>query len=160
VRTFRDAFTRLIVLAAAALLLGAGCGGAGTPRGKVEHLLHVELPGGIDDVRYHRWQPSDQITFYTAYVKLGGPRADLVSVVDRLHLHRYGDRGARPYLPTGWQTMPQVKLDWWDATGKTPPESWAAPFGVAGRIVAKLERGHLYVIATDNGLRPETTSGG
>jgi hypothetical protein len=157
VRPLRDGCARLIVVTAAAALVAAGCGGGG-PRGDVEHLLHVEVPSSVDDVRYDRWHPSDQLTFYTAYARLGGPRADLVSVVQQLHLHRYGEPGARPYLPTGWKTVPQVELDWWDATRTTPPDSWAGPFGVAGRIVAKLERGHLYVIATDTGLRPETAT--
>jgi hypothetical protein len=46
-----------------------------------------------------------------------------------------------------------VSLDWWEASKETPPESWAAPFGVNGRIVAKLEGGRLYAIVTDTGHR-------
>ena len=90
-----------------------------------------------------------------AYIRVGGPPDDLLSLVRRLALHRYGEEGALPYLPTGWRTQPQVELDWWDATGETPPESWAGPFGVAGSIVAKLERGRLYAIVTDTGRRED-----
>ena len=75
--------------------------------------------------------------------------------MSRLGLHRKGSEGALPYLPTGWQTHPQVELDWWDASPETPPESWAAPFGVAGRIVAKIEGGRLHAIVTDTGRRED-----
>jgi hypothetical protein len=113
------------------------------------------LPAGVRDVRYHRWQPSSDLSFFTGYVKLGGPRDDLVSIPPQLGLHRLGEEGALPYLPTSWATQPQVTLDWWDAGPETPPESWAGPFGVSGTIVAKLEDGRLYAIVTDTGRAEE-----
>jgi hypothetical protein len=129
---------------------GSGCGES--CRGQVERLLGARLPDAVAELEYFRWQPSSQLSFATAYVKLEGSPGELLRLVRRLRLHRYGDAGARRYLPTGWQTLPGVTLSWWDASRATPRRSWAARFGVDGSIVAKLERGHLYAIVTDTGV--------
>ena len=154
-RTARDV---LLPLAAAAVLALAACAPGGGDRDEVEELLGVEVPASAEEIRHFRWQPSDELRFYTAYIKVRAPRADLLALVRRLRLHRYGDEGALPYLPTRWRTHPQVDLDWWDASRRTPRESWAAPFGTDGSIVAKIERGRLYAIVTDTGHREGTTA--
>jgi hypothetical protein len=117
---------------------------------KVQKLLGVELPDKAADLHYYKWQPSAELSYYIAYIKFDVSAQEFVDLIERMETTMKGV-GASPYLPTSWNTVPEVHLDWWDPSPDTPEVSAARPFGLNGWIVAKHERGTAYLIATDTG---------
>lgn len=119
------------------------------PRG--EKLLGIAYPDRVTEAGFHRVRPSNELSLYTAYIKLTGPEPELMNIVHALRLQRADEDAGLRYLPARWGGPASVRLDWWDATPDTPPTAYASAFGIDGHIVAKMERDALYIVATDTG---------
>lgn len=113
----------------------------------------MSLPASASDVRMARWRPSRDLSLSASYARISMPPDDAVDLVGRLGMSGKGEDGALGLLPAAWGTMPGMDADWWDAGPDTPPESFGRPFGVSGWMVAKIERGRLYLIVHDTGKR-------
>lgn len=112
---------------------------------RVQKLLGVELPDDAADLHYYKWQPSSELSYYTAYVKFRVSVPEFMKLVERMQALM--EKSA--YLPAAWDAEPGVHLDWWDPEPGTPRESGAKQFGLNGWIFAKHERGNAYLIVTD-----------
>ncbi len=119
-------------------------------RRAVQKLLDTALPDVTDDLHYFRWQPSEDLSYYTAYMKFGTSREEFVDLMERMNMDFRGAGGdANLYLPAAWDAM--IELDWWDPDADTPEYSAARSFGANGWIVAKYESGHVYMTVSDTG---------
>jgi hypothetical protein len=118
----------------------------------VQTLLGTTLPKQANDLHYFRWQPSRDLTYYTTFIKFSTSRAEFIDLMEQMSMnfHNMG-RDASLHLPTAWETPSGLELDWWDPGSDTPADSAAKSFGTNGWIVAKYERGNVYLIATDTG---------
>jgi hypothetical protein len=88
-------------------------------RRAVQKLLGTALPDGTDDLHYFRWQPSEDLSYYVAYVKFGASREEFIDLMQRMDMdfhHTGGD--ANLYLPAAWDA--EVELEWWDPDPDTP----------------------------------------
>ena len=125
-------------------------------RRQAETLLEIELPEAIGEVHAFRWQPSGDLHYFHAYVKLIASRQDFLDLVERLRLaHRRAAESAG-YLPAAWEAPRGVDLPWWDPGADTPPDSAARAYGTNGWVVAKYEDGQIFLILTDSGAETGT----
>jgi hypothetical protein len=159
-------FRPAIVPAVAVLLVGllmAGCSGqdggwvfTSRDRKSAERLLGAPLPPGAHDVYFYRYQHGgefDDVDKYSAYLKFRALHADYLDFMRRLRIAVYpgSTPGLRARLPGHWKLAPGLHLDWWDPTLEIPDDTGFSSFGVNGFIVAKHERGFVYLKASDNG---------
>jgi len=119
---------------------------------KLDDFLGARVLAGQPGVHAHIHRPSPQLPFYEAYARFDGDAAAFRALASALRLGAAGTPTAGGFLPTAWRAMSDAALPWWDATADTPASAGARPFGNAGWIVAKLEHGHVYLIATDTGV--------
>jgi hypothetical protein len=121
-------------------------------RRRVERLLGVSLPAEAKDLRYLKWQPSTDLALYEAYIKFRAPHAAYLDLVRGRSLVMFRDSGPTAHMPTDWRQAPQLEpLEWWDPSPDTPPDAASGQVGVYGWILAKHERGHVYVFISDTG---------
>ena len=118
----------------------------------VEKLLGTALPSQVTNLHYFKWQLSPDLYFYEAYIKFSVSRSEFIKLMKRMKMDFYqGGKNEMGYLPTGWQSKPEVKLDWWNPKTNTPLDAASRYFGVNGWIVAKYEEGNVYIYITDTG---------
>lgn len=116
---------------------------------RLDDLLGVRVVQGKPDLHVYIHQPNPQLGLYEAYVRFDGDEQALGALSTELSLGAAGSKTAGGHLPASWHPPSGVSLPWWDATLETPPTAAARPYGNNGWIVAKLEQGHIYLIATD-----------
>jgi hypothetical protein len=119
-------------------------------RRAVQKLLGTALPDVTDDLHYFRWQPSEDLSYYVAYVKFGTSREQFIDLMQRMNMDFHNTGGdANLYLPAAWDVL--VELEWWDPDPDTPVDAAARAYGTNGWIVAKYEHGDVYLTITDTG---------
>jgi hypothetical protein len=121
-------------------------------RRTVEKLLGVPLPVQAADLRYYIWRPSTDLAVYDAYITFRLPYAAYLDLVRRRKLVLFKDSGPTAHLPTAWKQSDEFdRLAWWDPSPETPVDAASGSVGTYGWILAKYERGHVYVIISDTG---------
>lgn len=121
-------------------------------RWHIQKLLGTTLPERVANLHYFKWQPSSDLSYYTAYIKFSTSRKEFVDLMTRMQMSFHNTGGdANLYLPAAWGTVPELKLDWWDPSPDMPVSSAARDFGINGWIVAKYERDCVYLIVSDTG---------
>lgn len=119
---------------------------------ELDELLGARVLAGQPGVQAHIHRPSPQLPLYEAYARFDGDDAAFRALASALGLGAAGTPTAGGHLPAAWRAMSGAALPWWDATADTPASAGARQFGKAGWIVAKLERGRVYLIVTDTGV--------
>lgn len=119
---------------------------------KLDELLGAQVLAGRPGVQVRVHRPSPQLPLYEAYARFDGDEFAFRALMSALGLGAAGTATAGGHLPAAWRASDRVPLPWWDATAETPATAAARPFGSGGWIVAKLERGHVYLIVTDTGV--------
>lgn len=123
-------------------------------RRRVEGLLGVPLPEGIEDLRFLIWQPSTDLAYLEALVRFAASVAGFDSLVESLGLVRYAQSGPGVHLPTDWSPPPEVPApDWWQPGAETPPDAAGGPLGLYGSVAAKRVQGLIYLRIVDTGHR-------
>ena len=118
----------------------------------IEKLLGTALPAQVNDLHYFKSQPSNDLQYYTAYIKYSTPKEAYITLIQQMHMNFHNTGGdANLYLPTAWVSEPNVEIDWWNPSSDTPVDAAAKAFGTNGWILAKYERGYVYLIVTDSG---------
>jgi hypothetical protein len=121
-------------------------------RRRVEKLLGVPLPAQAGDLRYYIWRPSTDLALYDAYITFRSSYAAYLDLVRRRKLILFKDGGPTAHLPTAWKQSDEFgRLQWWDPSPDTPMDAASGSVGAYGWIVAKYERGHVYVMISDSG---------
>jgi hypothetical protein len=116
---------------------------------KLDDLLGVRVFQGKPGLHVYIHEPSPQLGLYEAYARFDGDAQALRALGAELSLDAAGTQAAGGHLPASWHPPAGVSLPWWDASPETPPNAVARAHGSNGWIVAKLERGGIYLIATD-----------
>jgi hypothetical protein len=126
-------------------------------RRRVSRLLGVALPDGASELRFLRWQPSDDLALYEAYIRFRSTGQEYHDFLRRRQLVRFEESGPTAHLPTEWKPSPEVRrIEWWDPTPGTPPDAASGRVGAYGWMLAKYERGFVYVFISDTGHGAET----
>lgn len=153
------------------LLVGlfmAGCGGSwigdqngglvliARQRKAAERFLNTQLPSGAQDIHFYLHQHGGKlgdVDKYSAYLKFRSSRSDYLEFMQRLRVNVYPGSSPelRLWLPGHWKLAPGLRLTWWDASLDIPDDTGLSPFGMNGFIVAKRERGFVYLQASDHG---------
>lgn len=123
---------------------------SGSDRKQAEKLLQTQLPSGISNLSFFRWQPSSDLNYFHAYLKFDSTEQEFVALTDQLGMQT-GDAENSGHLPACWDGPTDRELPWWDPAPQTPSDAAARFYGVNGWIVAKYERGSTYLILTDSG---------
>src|SRR5689334_7928079 len=107
-------------------------------RQTIQKLFRHSLPENVSDLHYYKWQPSTDLSYYVAYIKFCISIEEFVLLVGRMGMDFHNKGGAAMlYLPTSWETMQSIALDWWNPEPDTPENAAAKSFGVNGWIVTK-----------------------
>jgi hypothetical protein len=125
-------------------------------RRRVEGLLGLSLPDGVEDLRYLIWQPSSDLAYLEALVRFAAPDGAYQALVQALGLVPFAQSGPGVHLPIDWSPPPEVAApDWWQPGPETPPDAAGGPLGVYGSIAAKRLPGVglVYLRIVDTGHR-------
>ncbi len=121
---------------------------------KIEGLLNTQLPNDIHDLNYFKFKPSDQLDFYTIYIKFGTSKTKFLNLMQQMNMHlRRAGGEANLYLPAAWAADSSISIPWWNPSQDNPEDySAAKSFGSNGWIVAKYENESVYIIVTETGF--------
>lgn len=115
----------------------------------LDSMLGARVIEGKPGLHVYIHRPSPALDLYSAYARFDGDEQAFQALAAALRLAGPRTPGAGGHLPASWHGPEGVSLPWWDPTLETPPTSAARSHGSGGWIVAKLERGRIYLIATD-----------
>jgi hypothetical protein len=123
-------------------------------RDQVEELLNTALPAQTHDLHYFKSKPSNQLDFYTVYIKFSTSRAEFLDLMKRMNMYlRTAGGEANFHLPAAWTAdSPPNTIPWWNPSQTNPDDAAAKSFGTNGWIVAKYENECVYMIVTDTGF--------
>jgi hypothetical protein len=126
-------------------------------RRAVEKLFGVPLPGGVEDIKYLREQPSADLAFFEACLRFRASHDSYLELISRRDLKLFRETGPTAQLPRNWQQLEVIKPpQWWNPSDETPPDAASATIGVYGCILAKWENEYVYVIISDTGHAAQT----
>ena len=117
-------------------------------RRRVQELLGMTLPESVDDVRYYKYQPNSEITYYTVYIRFRIPKDEYMDLMRQMNMTFYTGVDT-PYwylFPGKWKTSRSAVSDWWNPTLETLRNNTATrQYGSDGWIIAKHENGYAYI---------------
>ena len=117
-------------------------------------LVGGTLPASATNLKYLRWQPSGDLSYYEALVGWDSTREQYLEFIHERNLTTFAAIGPGVLLPIDWRPSAQIERpSWWHPTSETPGDAAAGRVGAFGSIVAKWETGRVYVMITDTGNR-------
>ena len=78
-------------------------------RRRVEGLLGVSLPAGVEDLKFLIWHPSSDLAYLEALVRFAAPQGAYEALVRSLGLVSYAASGPGVHLPIDWSPPPEVE---------------------------------------------------